>query len=260
MYSPSEIAKNFINTGIMKTSLPKMKMLVLGIFAGMFIAFAGAGSAVASAVVTDASVGKLLSAMVFPAGLLMVLLAGSELFTGNSLIIISVLEKKVKASSMLANWFFVYVGNLIGSLLVALVFVYGHLPDLFHGELGTAMIASAEAKCALSFQDAFLRGILCNILVCIAVWIAAGAKDIPGKILGLFFPIAVFVLCGFEHSIANMFFIPAGIFTAMEYGQTVTALGMAGFIHNLIPVTLGNVLGGVLVGAGYQYIYLRKEK
>lgn len=259
MYSPAEIANNFINTGITKTSLPKLKMLLLGIFAGAFIAFAGAGSSVASCMVTDASIGRILSAVIFPAGLLMVILAGSELFTGNSLIIISVLEKRVKISAMLTNWVIVYIGNLVGSVLVAAAFVYGHVTDLFDGCLAESVVAAAAGKCSMSFQDALIKGILCNILVCIAVWIAAGAKDFPGKILGLFFPIAVFVLCGFEHSIANMFFIPAGIFAGAEYGITgVAGLGIAGFLHNLIPVTLGNIIGGVLVGAGYRYIYLKK--
>ena len=258
MYQPAEIAENFIQTGIMKTSLPRTKMFILGIFAGAFIAFAGTGSAVASCVVTDASIGRVLNAIVFPSGLLMVILAGSELFTGNNLIIISVLEKRVKVSAMLTNWFFVYLGNLTGSLAVAALVVHSHIMDLFHSQLAYSVIALAEAKCSLGFQDALVRGILCNVLVCIAVWIASGAKDIPGKIMGMFLPIAIFVLCGFEHSIANMFFIPAGIFASAEYGQAVECLNIAGFFHNLLPVTLGNLIGGLLVGTGYRYVYLKK--
>lgn len=258
MNTPKQIAENFIGTGIQKTTLPTAKVLLLGVFAGFFIALAGAGSAIASATVPDPSAGRFLNALIFPAGLVMVLLAGSELFTGNSLILISVLEKKVRLSAMLKNWVLVYIGNLIGSLLIAWSVVYSHVPDLFGGGLAECFVHTAAAKTTISFGDAFLRGILCNILVCIAVWVAAASTQAHGKVVALYLPIVVFVLCGFEHCVANMFSIPAGLFAAAEYGIAAEGLSWFGFfITNLIPVTLGNIVGGCLVGAGYWLIYLK---
>lgn len=258
MNTPLEIADNFINVGINKTGLPKLKMLVLGIFAGFFIAFAGAGSAVASATIESMSLAKLVSGIIFPAGLAMVILAGSELFTGNALIVISVLEKKVKLQDMLINWGIVYVGNLIGSILVAAAFAYSGGPGMFGGLVGISMISSAVAKVEMGFGTAFIKGILCNFLVCTAVWIAAAAKEPAGKIAGLFFPICIFVICGFEHSIANMFFIPAAmIYDGMAGG--LGGLSVMGFIHNLVPVTLGNIAGGLIVGSGYWFAYLKDK-
>lgn len=269
MNSPKEVAQNYIATGAAKTKYPAVKMLLLGILAGMFIALAGVGATIAPATVATASLAKVLGAAVFPAGLAMVLLAGSELFTGNCLIIISVLEKEAKLSAMLKNWFFVYVGNFIGSILIALLTVYSGTFSLFGDAAAVAVIKTSVAKVSMSFSDAMLRGILCNFLVCIAVWISFAAKDVVGKITGLFFPIMLFVLCGFEHSIANMFYIPAGLFashnttymsayTAITGYTNVDALTWGSlFTKNLIPVTIGNIIGGmVLVGIGYWFIYL----
>ena len=257
MFTPAEIANNFVNVGITKAGLPKLKMLVLGIFAGVFIAFAGAGSVVASATVESMSLAKLVSGIVFPAGLAMVILAGSELFTGNSLIIISVLEKKVKMQNMLINWSIVYAGNLIGSILVAMAFVYSGCPAMFKGMVGISLLNAATSKVEMGFAAAFIKGILCNILVCTAVWMAAAAKEPGGKIAALFFPICVFVICGFEHSIANMFFIPAAIIHDNIVGG-LAGLNVLDFIHNLFPVTLGNMAGGLLVGCGYWDAYCKK--
>ena len=258
MISPKQIAANFISVGINKTSLPTCKMFALGVFAGIFIALAGAGSAIASCTITDPSLARFVNALVFPAGLVMVILAGSELFTGNSLIIISVLTKDVRISAMIKNWMVVFIGNFIGSMFIVLTFVYGHVPSMFQEGLAQAMVASATAKATLPFMDAFLRGILCNILVCIAVWVAAASTQAHGKIIALYLPIVVFVLCGFEHCIANMFCIPAGLLVSAEYAITSPLLTWSAFfITNLIPVTLGNILGGCMIGAGYWYIYLR---
>ena len=258
MLKSNEIAKSFVQTGIQKTSMPTSKMFVLGIFAGMFVAFAGAGSTIASCMIEDPSLARIMNACIFPAGLIMVILAGSELFTGNNLIILSVLEKKVTFRQMLKNWIVVYAGNLTGSLLVASLIVLGHIPDLFSEQLAHTMVDVAASKADLAFQYAFIKGILCNILVCISVWVASASKQVPGKILALFLPIAVFVLCGFEHSVANMYCIPSGILTSMEYGITAAGLNLMGFVHNLIPVTIGNCIGGLLVGIGYHYVYLKK--
>ena len=199
--------------------------------------------------------------MIFPSGLAMVILAGSELFTGNSLIIVSFLEKRVSFRAMLKNWTIVYLGNLIGSLFIAVLFVYGHTPSLFNQGLAQTLVNVASAKVSLTFFEGLFRGILCNFLVCIAVWMAAAAKEAHGKVIALFLPIAVFILCGFEHCAANMFSIPVGILTSLEYGIATNGLTWMSFIiKNLLPVTIGNIIGGCLVGAGYWFIYLKDQK
>ncbi len=189
----------------------------------------------------------------------MVLVAGSELFTGNNLIIIALLEKKITLWQMLKNWIVVFLGNFIGAAFVAFMVVYGHTPDLMGGRLADSIVNAALHRVNLTFADSFIRGILCNILVCIAVWAAFASKTVSGKLLMSFWPVLVFVLCGFEHSIADIYFCLAGIFTAREYGIAAEGLNMASFLwKNLLPVTLGNIVGGAgIVGAGYWFMYLR---
>ncbi len=259
MHSPLEIARSFVEIGTHKVRIPALKMVVLGIFAGIFIGFAGIASNVAGATVANPSISRLVSACVFPAGLAMVLIAGSELFTGNNLIIIAVLEKKIKAREMLKNWFFVFLGNFVGTAMVAGMVVYGGTPELFEGALAEKMVASALSRVNQSFSEAFIRGILCNVLVCIAVWAAFAAKTVSGKLLMSFWPIMLFVLCGFEHSIADMYFGVAALLTATEYGIAAEGLTWGSFLlHNLLPVTLGNIVGGSgIVGAGYWFLFLR---
>ena len=229
------------------------------IFAGMFIGFAGIASTTAAATITSASVARLVSACVFPAGMAMVLVAGSELFTGNNLIIISVLQKKTGVVGMLKNWFFVFLGNFLGAGFVAVMVVYAHLPDLYGGLLAEKMVAAALSRVNQTFLEAFMRGILCNILVCIAVWAAFAAKRVSGKLLMSFWPVMLFVLCGFEHSIADIYFGIAGIAAASEYGVAAAGLNFGTFLlKNLLPVTLGNIVGGAgIVGVGYWLVYLR---
>ena len=259
MHSPLEIARNFVEIGIHKVKLSAWKMLILGFFAGMFIGFAGIASTTASATIASASVARLVSACVFPAGMAMVLVAGSELFTGNNLIIISVLQKKTTVAGMLKNWFFVFLGNFIGAGLVAVMVVYSHVPDLYNGLLAQKVVAAAMSRINQSFSEAFMRGVLCNILVCIAVWAAFAAKRVSGKLLMSFWPVMLFVLCGFEHSIADIYFGIAGIAAAGEYGIAAAGLNFGSFLlKNLLPVTLGNIVGGAgIVGIGYWLVYLR---
>ena len=268
-FTPAEVAKNYIGAGKAKVNTPISKMLLLAVLAGAFIAMGGVGATTVAVSVPLASVGKFVGACVFPGGLTMVLLAGSELFTGNTLLVIPLLQKEITPAGMLKNWGVVYLGNLAGGLLVAAGVVYSHQPDLFGKQMAVSVISTAAAKCSLSFWDAVIRGILCNFLVCIAVWISFAAKDVAGKIMGLFFPIMMFVLCGFEHSIANMYYIGAGIFAKgiQEYGDAAAAAGVDMgaitwgnfFGANLFPVTIGNIIGGaVCVGCVYWYIYLRK--
>ncbi|MGN1147544.1 MAG: formate/nitrite transporter family protein [Lachnospiraceae bacterium] len=258
MHSPLEIARNYIEIGIHKVKLSAFKMLVLGIFAGMFIGFAGIGSTTAAVTVDNPSLARLVSACIFPAGMAMVLIAGSELFTGNNLLIIAVLEKQIKLREMLKNWFFVFAGNFIGASFVAVLVVFGHVPDLFGEKLAQSVVNAALHRVNLSFMDSFIRGILCNILVCIAIWAAFAAKKVSGKLMMSFWPVMLFVLCGFEHSIADIYFCIAGILTAGEYGIVAEGLNMGSFLlKNLLPVTLGNIVGGAgIVGAGYWAMFL----
>ena len=250
MNSPKEIANNYIAIGKGKVNTPVAKMFVLGILAGIFIAFGGVASTAAAVSIPLASVGKFLGACIFPGGLTMVLLAGSELFTGNCLLVI--------------------LGNMVGGIGVAAICVFSHQAGLFNNGLAASMISTAAGKVSLSFGDAFLRGIACNFLVCIAVWISFAAKQVSSKIIGLFFPIMMFVLCGFEHSVANMYYIAAGIFAKgnAAYLEAATAAGAdvsgltwgAMFTKNLLPVTLGNIIGGaVLVGLAYWFVYLKDD-
>ncbi len=250
MNLPKDIAASYIDTGAAKAAQPKGRMLLLAILAGAFIALAGVAATVGTALA-----GKLAGACIFPAGLAMVIVAGSELFTGNNLMVISLLEKRITAGELLAAWAVVYIGNFLGAVIVAAAAVWS-------GALGAyadAVIATAAAKCAIPFGQALLRGVLCNVLVCTAVWMAMAAKDVTGKIAGLYFPVMAFVLCSFEHSIANMFYIPAGLFSVMRTGAAAEGLSWgAFFVKNLLPVTAGNILGGAGLGALLHTIYLRK--
>lgn len=259
MHSPLEIARNYVEVSIHKTHLSAFKMVILGIFAGLFIGFAGIGCTTASSTIATPSAAKLLGALVFPAGMAMVLVAGSELFTGNTLIILAVLEKKITIMKMLKNWFFVFTGNFLGAALVALGVVYGHTPDLFSGDLAGSIVAAGASRCNLSFSESLVRGILCNVLVCIAVWMSFGAKNVSGKLMTSFWPIMLFVLCGFEHSVADMYFGTAALLASCEYGIAAEGLTLARFFTNcIIPVTLGNIIGGAgIVGCGYWLGYLR---
>jgi len=252
MHSPLEIAKNYIIVCVNKAKIPVLKMVILGMMAGIFIAFAGVTSSVANALVN-----RFIGACVFPAGMAMVLLAGSELFTGNNLIILAVLDRQIKARQMFKNWVFVYLGNLIGAVLIAALTVFSGTFDAFP----ETIIGIARNKSVMSFGDAFVRGILCNILVCIAVWMSFASKKAEGKIMTIFFPIMAFVFCGFEHSIANMYYLPAGLFALLRYGIEGDGLTwMNALINNLLPVTLGNIVGGTGVGFAYWFIYLHATK
>ena len=261
MYSPFEIADNYISTGQKKVRMPVMKMLVLGIFAGMFIALASMGASAAASTIENVSVAKLISACIFPSGLAMVLIGGSELFTGNCLLLIPLLQKEIRITEVIRNLSIVYIGNFIGSMLIAALAVYSHSFSLFGNAFASSAVAIAEVKISMSFTDALIRGILCNILVCIAVWMAYSSKTAGGKIAALFFPVMLFVLLGSEHSVANMYYIPVGIMCSNEYGITSGSLDWGSFfVCNLIPVTIGNIIGGAVIGLGYWFVYLSTSK
>jgi len=285
---PAEIAKAAIAAGSTKCSITWQKLLILGFLAGAYIAFGALLSEIVAGGLSNGSITspeglvwkfslpsglvKFAAGAVFPVGLMLVVIAGSELFTGNCMFApISLLNKEASFKGLAKNWALVYVANLLGSVFVAYFLAY---QCGFFDALPWAGWAAnvANTKCGLDFATAFLRGIGCNWLVCLAVWLAISADDIVGKILGIWFPIMAFVAIGFEHSVANMFFIPLGIFVANDAVAAANLasagvaapnlLGAAGwynfFITNLIPVTLGNIVGAaVFVAMLYWYVYLR---
>ncbi|WP_029232438.1 formate/nitrite transporter family protein [Butyrivibrio sp. VCB2006] len=260
MKSPAEIAVKYESVGKGKTELNALKTFLLGILAGAYIALGGLGSQIASCTAADPSSARMISSVVFPIGLFMVLVGGAELFTGNCLIIIPVLSGKAKLSGMLKNWVLVYFGNMVGGFLIALIASTSHIYSFANNALAEAVINTAVAKANISFSDGLLRGILCNVLVCLAVWCSFSADEVAGKVLALWLPVMLFIICGFEHCVANMYFIPAGMLTSAIYGLPADGLSLFGFfVTNLIPVTIGNIIGGsVCVGAMYYAIYLKK--
>lgn len=275
LLSPNEIAEFTVEVGIKKASMKWWKQLVLGIMAGMFIALAGNAASIAGYGAQAVGIGKMLSGALFGTGLIMVLLAGAELFTGNCLISMAVLEKKVKVMSMHRNWFFVYLGNMIGGIGYTFLMSLTTQQGMDGGKLAAYAINAAYGKCTIEFGPAVIMGIFCNVLVCIAVWVSYSSKDVVGKIVAMFFPIWIFVVSGYEHCIANMYFIPMGIFsknndayvqtTISQYGLTADQISQVNwqnfFVTNLIPVTIGNIIGGVvLVGVVYWVVYLNKKK
>ncbi len=257
MNSPAQIAKNYVEIGMKKLSLSPAKTFVLAVMAGFFISAAGIASTVAAVSISQASISRLISALIFPAGMSMVLIAGSELFTGNCLLIIPLLEKRARIGRVIRNMVIVYIGNLAGSLLFSVLLTYGGVFSLFDEALATACIDTATLKCTMPFSQALIKGILCNFFVCIAVWMSMGANSVTGKIVGLYFPIMLFVLSGYEHCVANMGYIANGLFAASYYGIEAASVTWGGFfINNLLPVTLGNIIGGVAIGLAYWFTYL----
>jgi len=266
--SPSEIAEAVCNACINKVKRPSGKLFLLAILAGAYIGF---GGLLATIVTQDASnfvgvgISSILSGMVFSLGLILVVVGGAELFTGNSLITVSYLSKQITLRALLKNWLIVYIGNLIGSLLLVLLISMSGIYASNAGALGVRAVAISYAKVNLNTTDAFIRGILCNWLVCLAIWLSTSAKDTVGKILAVIPPITAFVAAGFEHSIANMYLIPAGMVAQylpiVQSKSTISqAINIQEFLGNLIPVTGGNIIGGaIFVAMLYWYIYLEDK-
>lgn len=240
--TPGEIIKVTIDTGIKKSNLPFKNCILLGILAGLFIGLGGLGNILISQTLTDPGISKFAGACIFPIGLMLVVVCGAELFTGNNLMTLSILEKKITYKSLFKNWSVVYVGNFIGSILLVLAIFFSNTLSQSAIE---KVVNIAQSKVELTFIEALIKGILCNIIVVLAVLFATAGKDIVSKVFGCWFPIMLFVLCGFEHSIANMFFIPMG----MIIGAKIT---IAQLLFNLIVVTFGNIIGGAII---IPYIY-----
>lgn len=251
--APKEIANAMVNVGVGKANLPVGSMFLLGILAGAFIGFGGLGNTIASQTFAgiDPGVAKLIGAAVFPVGLMLVVICGAELFTGNNLMTLALMNNKITGGQMVKNWCVVWVGNLVGSIALALIVFYG---DILTGDAATKAIAIAEGKAGLDIMTMILRGILCNILVVLAVWMATSAQDIISKIFSCWFPIMLFVLCGFEHSVANMYFIPIGMLLGAD-------ISIGACATNLICVTIGNLIGGALIiPVIYYFTYLAADK
>lgn len=248
--SPAQILQIWIGNGTKKANLPIAKMFLLGALAGIYIGAGCHGFLIATAGAETAfeqMMAKFIGAALFPTGLLMVILCGAELFTGNCLLTLALADKKITMKQMLTNWIVVYIGNFAGALFLSVLLAGS---GLYSGALAEKAMAVAASKAGLSFGQGLIRGVLCNILVVLACWMQAGAKDMAGKVLTIWFPIAMFVFAGFEHSVANMTYIPLG----MMLGAPVSIGQM--FMGNLIPVTIGNIIGGALiVPAVYYYVY-----
>ena len=264
LFTPAEIAENIGNSGVAKGKLPLLKTVLLGIAAGAFIAFGAFAAIIIAAGWPDpwatSGLNKAAMGVVFSVGLILVVLTGAELFTGNNMFLtVSLLTRKTGWGQLLKNWGIVFLANFAGALIVVAIVHYGNFFTDATGALtaaGQKALAIGEAKTSLSFGAALSRAIGCNWLVCLAVWLAGAAKDVTGKIFGCLFPVLVFVMVGFEHSVANMFFIPA----AMTVADGAITMKMF-LLNNLLPVTLGNIIGGaVFVATLFWGAYLRSSE
>ncbi len=256
LLTPAEITGKMLDVSEKKANNSFGNMLLLGIMAGMFIALGSVSATVMWGTTGDLGISKFLGAAIFPVGIILVILAGAELFTGNNLMSLGLINGRITAGALLKNWTAIFVGNFIGSIFIAfLVYkgeLWGTVGNLNH--VGEKAVAVAQAKAGLTFSVAFFRAILCNIVVSLSVWMSLGATTAGGKILTLWFPVTAFVMASYEHVVANMFFIPVGIF----HGAAVTWSQMA---ISFIPVTLGNIVGGgIIVPVAYHFIYLKAKK
>lgn len=242
--TPKETASTIVNVNIKRADLTTKSCIMLGVLAGIFIGLGGLGNIIFGQTISgiDPGLGRFVGAMVFPVGLMLVVICGAELFTGNNLMSLAVMQKKISINKMFRNWILVYIANFIGSLILAVVVFYS---GTLSANAADNAISIATSKVNLDFMQMFLRGIMCNIIVVLSVWMATASQDIISKIFSCWFPIMLFVLCGFEHSVANMFFIPMG----MLLGADISILGL---FSNLIIVTLGNIVGGAVI---IPYIY-----
>ncbi len=255
-YAPAKITERVEAAGVSKAELGFISTLVLAILAGAFIAF---GAMLFTLIVTGSDLGfgptRLLGGIGFSLGLILVVIAGAELFTGNNLIVLAWADGNVSTAKLMRNWTIVFIGNLIGGFAMAVLADLSGAFSMNAGAVGDTAIAIAEAKIALPPLEAFVRGLLCNALVCLAVWLCFAAHSVTDKILAIVFPISAFVALGFEHSIANAYLIPAGYLAGADN------VDLGGFIANMIPVTVGNIVGGsVCVALVYWLVYGQRNK
>lgn len=261
---PAEVVSANINAAVTKAAAKRIRVFLLGIMAGAFIAMGAQSSSLAVHNISDVGIARTLAGCIFPVGLMMIVFVGGELFTGDCMMSMAFMKGRMNLTSLLRTLVIVYLGNFVGALLIAFLTAHSGQYDYSAGALGAYTIKTAVGKTGLNFVHALFSGTLCNILVCAAVLMAAAAKDIAGKVLAIFFPILAFVVSGFEHCVANMYYIPAGIFAAQNpayvqkaeelYGlnaEKLAGLNWGSFVTvNLIPVTIGNIIGGAILVAG----------
>ncbi|MEY4704523.1 MAG: formate transporter [Nitrospirota bacterium] len=261
-YAPAQIAMRVRAIGVTKAAMPVLTMFALAVLAGAFIAL---GALFFTVTMTMGATGqpsafglmRLAGGITFSLGLILVVVGGAELFTGNNLIAMAWASGRVTTQQVLRNWGWVYFGNLVGAVGTALLVWLAGVHTMSDGAVGETMVRIARAKMSLDPVSAVARGILCNVLVCLAVWLCMGARSVADKILAIVFPISAFVACGFEHSVANMYFLPIGV--ALAAGGPAP-LSILGALSNLALVTIGNIFGGtILVALVYWFVYLRAE-
>ncbi len=259
-YAPAQIAMRVREVGVAKASMPVLTMFSLAVLAGAFIALGALFFTVTvTAGHTDqpAAFGltRLAGGIAFSLGLILVVAGGAELFTGNNLIAMAWASGRITTGQVVRNWGWVYLGNLVGAIGTAILVWLAGVHNLSDGAVGETMVRIARAKVSLDPLSVLARGVLCNVLVCLAVWLCMGARSVTDKILAIVFPISAFVACGFEHSVANMYFLPVGALVA----GAAAPLSLGGALGNLFLVTIGNILGGtVLVALVYWSVYLRE--
>ena len=267
--APKEFLDRYAAGGTAKTQKSAGKLLALSLLAGALIALGCAATNTAVHGMENVGLARTVSGLLFPFGLCMVIVTGAELFTGNSLLVLSLLERTCTLPGLLRNWALVYLGNFLGALLAAAGCVFFGQLNYSAGGLAVYTVRLAAGKCALPFLSGFGLGIFCNVLVCLGVLLALSAQDAAGRLMGAFLPVCYFVLCGFEHCVANMYYVSAGLLAArnpqylqlaQEAGVDLSALTIPNFLlGNLLPVTLGNVLGGVGLAALLWYAHLKKD-
>lgn len=267
-FAPAEIAERVQHVGVAKARMPLLKMAMLGVLAGAFI---GLGALYFVLVLSDPTLGfaagRVLGGVVFSLGLLLVVVAGAELFTGNNLIVMAWADRRIGTGDVLRNWTIVCLTNFVGAAgLALLVWLSGHA-QMNDGRIAEQVVRIAAAKCAAPAGELFFKGVLCNILVCTAVWMAMAGRSVVDKAVAIVFPISAFVAAGFEHSVANMYLIPLGLLLepqVLTQASTpiagIDALGVTGMLYNLGVVVAGNLVGGaVLVALVYYVIYRHKR-
>ena len=260
-YSPAEIQEAIETVGVKKATMPILPSFILAVVAGGSIGF---GALYYSIVASDADLSfatiRVLGGVVFSLGLAIVLIGGAELFTGNNLIVMAWASGIISTMAVLRNWAIVYIGNFVGAVGLVILVLLSHHLDMNDGRIGLTILNTAVAKISPSMMTLFVKGILCNMLVCLGVWLAYAGRSVTDKIVGLILPISAFVAAGFEHCVANMYFLPLGWLLTQTGGVPAnfdaSLITVPGIIHNLIPVTLGNIVGGAgLVGFVYWVIY-----
>jgi formate transporter len=262
-YAPAEIQAAIETVGVKKANMPFVPSFMLAVVAGGSI---GLGALYYTIVASDPDLSfatvRVVGGLAFSLGLAIVLVGGAELFTGNNLIVMAWASGKISTRDVLRNWVIVYCGNLVGSIGLVILVLFSHHTDMNNGRIGLSILNTAVGKIGPDVVTLFFKGVLCNLLVCLGVWLAYAGRSVTDKIVGLILPISAFVAAGFEHCIANMYFLPLAwlltITDKLPPGFDASLITIGGIVHNLIPVTLGNIVGGAaLVGFVYWTIYRR---